>query len=105
MTDCLQPGSRRRITAADIERLSPEARLHLQRLVSDFGVFQAVYRHDLDRFVRDIFTWAPGDGPTPYQRDILTHIPRGRVCVRAPHGVGKTTIAAWAILWFCCADA
>jgi hypothetical protein len=100
MTSPRRPPSARRISAADIDALSPERQLALQRLVGGVDGFQVLYRRDLDRFVREIFTWPPGEGPTPYQRDILRHVPLGRVCVRAPHGVGKTTLAAWAILWF-----
>lgn len=38
--------------------------------------------------------------PTPYQEDVLRAIVKHHyVAVRAPHGVGKTTIAAWFILW------
>jgi hypothetical protein len=51
-------------------------------------------------FVQDLLSWPAGDAPRSYQLDILRHLPRGRVCIRAPHGVGKTTLAAWAILWF-----
>src|SRR5712691_5255588 len=100
MTARRRPAAFRRITAADIDALTPDVRQALQRLVGGVDGFQAVYRTDLDRFVRDIFSWAPGAGPTRYQRDILQHIPLGRVCVRAPHGVGKTTLAAWTLLWF-----
>src|ERR1035437_3309010 len=100
MTRPSRSAALRRITAADIDALTAEERVDLQRLVGGVDGFQAVYRQDLDRFVREIFTWAPGDGPAPYQRDILRHIPLGRVCARSLHGVGKTTIAVWAILWF-----
>lgn len=76
----------RRITAADIDALTPVVRQALQRLVGGVDGFQAVYRADLDRFVRDIFSWAPGAGPTRYQRDILQHIPRARLRPRAARG-------------------
>jgi hypothetical protein len=41
------------------------------------------------------------DTLTPYQRDILSELPtEKRVSARGPHGLGKTTIAALAVLWF-----
>jgi hypothetical protein len=40
-------------------------------------------------------------GPAPHQADILSQLPHRRKCaVRGPHGLGKTTIAAWVVLWF-----
>jgi len=52
--------------------------------------------------VLDCFTWRPGtEGPAPYQHEILQQImPQRRVCIRGPHGLGKTTSAAWLIIWF-----
>lgn len=41
-----------------------------------------------------------GAAPVPYQQEILEALPRERkVAVRGPHGLGKTTIAAWCVLW------
>jgi hypothetical protein len=41
-----------------------------------------------------------GAQPTGYQREILqTLVDRRRVCVRGPHGLGKTALASWAVLW------
>lgn len=38
--------------------------------------------------------------PEPWQRQVLQELARGRnVVVRSGHGVGKTAVAAWAILW------
>lgn len=42
-----------------------------------------------------------GAQPTPYQAEILNALVKyRRVAVRGPHGLGKTTLAAWAVLWF-----
>lgn len=42
-----------------------------------------------------------GDGPTDYQLELLAALVLSRrVAVRGPHGLGKTTLAAWLILWF-----
>jgi hypothetical protein len=48
------------------------------------------------RYVREILR----ADPTPYQKDILRAlVEKKRVAVRGPHGLGKTTIAAWVVLW------
>lgn len=48
------------------------------------------------RFVRDILQAEP----TPYQEDILRAlVDKRRVAVRGPHGLGKTALASWVILW------
>jgi hypothetical protein len=41
------------------------------------------------------------DHPTDYQDEIMSALPeKKRVSVRGPHGLGKTAIASWIILWF-----
>jgi hypothetical protein len=58
------------------------------------------YYSDPVAFADDCIDWR-GEGLTPYQRDILAAIPREkRVSARGPHGLGKTTEAAIAVLWF-----
>lgn len=38
--------------------------------------------------------------PTPYQEDILRHfVSERRVAVRGPHGLGKSALASWCVLW------
>lgn len=52
-------------------------------------------------FVTQGLTWADGQGPTDYQREVLRDFPRHRrVCLRSPHSAGKTALAAWIVLWF-----
>jgi hypothetical protein len=59
------------------------------------------YHGDPVAFVRDCLIWRPGEGPAAYQVEVLAQLPtRRRVAVRGPHGLGKTTLAAWAVLWF-----
>jgi hypothetical protein len=59
------------------------------------------YWDDPVAFVHDCFVWPPGQRPTPYQEEILAALPaRRRVSVRGPHGLGKTAVNAWAVLWF-----
>lgn len=65
----------------------------------------ARHRHydDPVAFVEESVKWRPGEGLTAYQRETLAAIPaRRRVSVRGPHGLGKTTISAFAVLWFAC---
>jgi hypothetical protein len=48
------------------------------------------------RFVREILR----ADPAPYQEDILRALVcRHRAAARGPHGLGKTALAAWAVLW------
>lgn len=48
------------------------------------------------RFVREILDAEP----TPYQQDILRALVRHkRVAARGPHGLGKTALASWVVLW------
>lgn len=59
------------------------------------------YYPDPVGFARDCIAWPEGDSLTPYQAEILEAIPtRRRVAVRGPHGLGKTTTFALAVLWF-----
>lgn len=54
-------------------------------------------------FVHECIDWRPGQSLTAYQEEILDAIPvRKRVAVRGPHGLGKTTELALAVLWFAC---
>lgn len=54
-------------------------------------------------FVHDFFTFPPGEGPAVYQEEALDKlITERRVSLRGPHGLGKTTLAAWCIIWFAC---
>ena len=62
---------------------------------------RGAYRTDPAAFVRECFTWPDDEGPAPYQEDALTVLARDRrASVRSLHGAGKTTVAAWAVIWF-----
>ena len=64
-------------------------------------VFFADYRHDPARFVLECFEWEEGEGPTPYQLEVLRQLPRERrLALRGPHSLGKTALAAWIVVWF-----
>ncbi len=59
------------------------------------------YWSDPVGFLHDCFSWPEGKGPTSYQEEILSLLPeKKRVAVRGPHGLGKTALNSWAILWF-----
>jgi hypothetical protein len=61
----------------------------------------AKYHDDPVAFVHDIIEWPEGQGPTEYQDEILARLhDRKRLAVRGPHGLGKTTDASLAVLWF-----
>lgn len=72
--------------------------------VSDekYAAFKTRYFNDLRGFVHDCILWADGHKPTPYQDEILEKISGGqqRISVRGPHGLGKTAMMAWIVLWF-----
>ena len=65
-----------------------------------FSTFQSQYAADPLAFIHDCMTFRPGESPTAYQDEILAELPiRKRVAVRGPHGIGKTALAAWVVLW------
>ena len=72
--------------------------MELDRLLSSYRVFRIRYRYDPVAFIHDCISWPAGMGPAPYQDEILDAlIEKKRVCVRSPHGAGKTTCAALAL--------
>lgn len=59
------------------------------------------YLYDPEGWARDCVDWGDDGGLTAYQGEVLGAIPvRKRVAVRGPHGLGKTGLAALAVLWF-----
>lgn len=78
----------------------------LKRLQASQNQFKERYFYDPAGFARDCIDWGEGLGLTPYQQQILSALVterRGNTCraaVRGPHTLGKTTVAAIAILWF-----
>ena len=62
------------------------------------------YHNDRVGFARDCFKWRQGEGPVHYQYDILSLLDENywmsRVAVMGPRGLGKSFIAAVAILHF-----
>lgn len=63
--------------------------------------FRRTYRNNYVAFAHDCVDWGDGAGLTTYQEEILTELPlKRRVAVRGPHGLGKTCLAAIALLCF-----
>jgi tRNA(Met) C34 N-acetyltransferase TmcA len=63
-----------------------------------FVEFLNLYRNDPVLFVREVL----GVEPDQFQADLLREIAAGtrRISVRSGHGVGKSTVASWAMLWY-----
>ena len=63
--------------------------------------FQQTYWNDRAAFVSDCIKWRDGEGPAPYQIEILDDLStHHRMAVRGPHGLGKTALESWVILHF-----
>ncbi len=73
----------------------------------------AACANDPLRFVETVFPWGQGalaaeTGPDAWQRDLLAAVRGGliagekplRMAVASGHGVGKTALSAWLLLWF-----
>lgn len=68
---------------------------------STYSIFKARYRDDPAGFVLDCIKFRGDDRPAEYQLDVLRNlVAKRRAAVRGPHGLGKTALASWAILWF-----
>jgi len=84
-----------------LQSLSPREREELDRILLTSSTFQITYRDDPVAFVHDCIHFREGEGPAPYQDEIMAELPRRRrVAARGPHGLGKTALAAWVVLWF-----
>jgi len=89
------------LSRRDYESLQAEKADRLLKRAGPGRTFTTTYRDDPVAFVHDCIKWREGDGPARYQDEALQELPvRGRVAIRGPHGLGKTALKAWAILWF-----
>lgn len=51
--------------------------------------------------MRDCLVFDKGETPAQYQLDILNDLTlHRRISVRGPHGLGKSAVASWIVLWF-----
>lgn len=85
--------------------ISPETTneiARLRRVVAEKArVVLRRYYDDPVAFAEDCIAWPEGQGLTGYQKDVLAAIPKHkRVAQRGPHGLGKSTTSAIAVLWF-----
>jgi hypothetical protein len=65
-----------------------------------FVSFITRYRDDPVGFVRNVL----GAKPLPWQEEFMRAVARGerRISVRAGHGVGKSTVCSWVLIWHAC---
>jgi len=63
-----------------------------------FIQFITLYRNDPNLFVKEVL----GVEPDEWQKDFLNAVASGerKISIRSGHGVGKSTTASWAMLWF-----
>lgn len=63
-----------------------------------FIQFITLYRNDPVLFVKEVL----GVEPDEWQKEFLTAVASGerKISIRSGHGVGKSTTASWAMLWF-----
>ena len=63
-----------------------------------FIQFITLYRNDPVLFVKEVL----GVDPDEWQKDFLNAVATGerKISIRSGHGVGKSTTASWAMLWF-----
>ncbi len=81
-------------TTYDTPILDPKA----QQALAAFEAYRDRYRYDPVAFVREVFAAEPD----VWQKKVLEAIARGdrRISVRSGHGVGKSTVASWAAIWY-----
>ncbi|HUU41345.1 MAG TPA: hypothetical protein VMW42_10405, partial [Desulfatiglandales bacterium] len=78
-------------------------RLELIGIATGNSAFRKTYRNDPAAWLHDIPIWnrSRNQVPTNYQTEIMAMIPiKKRVSAKAPHGTGKSALAALSILWF-----
>jgi len=71
---------------------------NIKTMEEAYAFFIEVYRNRPVEFVEDVLKAKP----LPWQKDFLNAVGRGerRISVRAGHGVGKSTVCSWALIWF-----
>lgn len=88
------------VVVADEELISEYESLIERRSKAATKVLRSYY-NDPVAFAHDCIRWPEGKSLAPYQAKLLRRLVKHKkVGGRAPHGVGKTTTEAIAILWF-----
>jgi len=88
-----------RLVQAPPDRLRYLRDLQRQAAASQAAASQRYY-NDPVAFAEDCIDWR-GKSLTAYQREIIGGLPAAkRVCVRSPHGAGKSALSAITVLWF-----
>lgn len=98
-----------------VDEFPPDVAAHLSKLSAQqrgemFSLAAIKVRpqvpHPMDQWTnaadwaRDCIIWGPGEGVNEYQREILETVEtHGKVMVRGPHTIGKTTFQSW-FVWF-----
>lgn len=73
----------------------------VERLAEQDRENKLEWHNDPAGFACDCIDWPVSAQLEPYQADVLQSLAaNGRVAVRSPHGVGKTTTEALAVTWF-----
>lgn len=75
--------------------------LALERAANLLDPLPDPYWNRCDLWVQDNIEFPSHEGPTDYQLAAMQAIPKNiRTAIRGPHGLGKTTLAAWVFLWY-----
>jgi hypothetical protein len=84
-----------------LKQLPTLDQIAIEKRKRGISTLTTAYRDDPIAFVHDCFVWPDGQKPAIYQDEILSFFPKHRrVCVRGPHGLGKTALISWQTLWF-----
>jgi len=83
--------------------MSEKKRSQLLSLSLTYSSFRKRYRNDLEGFVLNCFNWNKEKGQYPSEDQLLIlrkFQKEKRASIRALHGVGKTALASWIVIWF-----
>lgn len=91
----------KRVRAETVKRAEQTVERARANELSVWQEFGKKYWADPVGFAEQCLRWPKGKGLTAYQSQILAAIPiKERVCVRGPHGLGKSMMCSLSVLWF-----
>lgn len=91
LLNSLSPQALQSLRREQAQRLKAQAEAAAVEAAVDYTTPDGIVR-----FVHDVLH----ADPTPYQEDVLRNLViHKRAAVRGPHGLGKTAMASWIILW------